>query len=83
MDPCILTGNINRGSCFIEFIKRVGEKLSLFRNEFNKFINTGTRMLDSIYHNYDINIILNSYFGVKTIGFCHTRDVYRVINVNL
>ena len=24
--------------------------LSLFRNEFNKFNNTGARMLDSIYH---------------------------------
>ena len=24
--------------------------LSLFRNEFNKFDNTGARMLDSIYH---------------------------------
>ena len=24
--------------------------LSLFRNEFNKFINTGARMLDSIYY---------------------------------
>ena len=24
--------------------------LSLFRNEFNKFNNTGSRMLDSIYH---------------------------------
>ena len=24
--------------------------LSLFRNEFNKFSNTGARMLDSIYH---------------------------------
>ena len=24
--------------------------LSLFRHEFNKFNNTGTRMLDSIYH---------------------------------
>ena len=24
--------------------------LSLFRNEFNKFNNTGTRILDSIYH---------------------------------
>ena len=24
--------------------------LSLFRNEFNKFNNTGTQMLDSIYH---------------------------------
>ena len=25
--------------------------LSLFRNEFNKFNDTGSRMLDSIYHN--------------------------------
>ena len=24
--------------------------LSLFRNEFNKFNNTGVRMLDSVYH---------------------------------
>ena len=47
-------------SCFIEFIKRVGEKrdqmrglpsiLSLFRNKFNKLNNTGAQMLDSIYH---------------------------------
>ena len=42
----------------VEFIKRVGENdkmrvlssnLSRFRNEFNKFSNTGTRMLDCIY----------------------------------
>ena len=40
-------------SCFIEFIKRVGERdkmlglpsiLSLFRNEFTKFNNTGARL---------------------------------------
>ena len=46
-------------SCFIEFIKRVGENdkmpglpsiLSLFRNEFNKINNTRARMLDYIYH---------------------------------
>ena len=44
---------------FIEFIKRVVEIdkmrglpkiIYLFRNEFNKFNNTGARMLDSIYH---------------------------------
>ena len=42
---------------FIEFIKRVEEKmqgmrsiLSLFRDEFNKFNNTEARLLDSIYH---------------------------------
>ena len=28
--------------------------LFLFRNEFNKFNNTTARMLDFIYHNYDI-----------------------------
>ena len=47
-------------SCFIEFIKQVREKrynvrlaehfISLFCNKFNKFNNTGARMLDSIYH---------------------------------
>ena len=44
-------------SCFIEFIKQVDEEirceariLSLFRNKFTKFNNTGARMLDSIYH---------------------------------
>ena len=42
---------------FIEFITRVEKTmrgmpsiLSLFRDEFNKFNNTGARMLDSIYH---------------------------------
>ena len=29
--------------------------LSLFRNEFNKFNNTGARMLDSIYHTNKFN----------------------------
>ena len=35
--------------------------LSPFRNEFNKFNNTGARMLDFIL-SYDIKIILKSYF---------------------
>ena len=30
--------------------RRLPSILSLFRNEFNKFNNTGARMLDSIYH---------------------------------
>ena len=34
--------------------------LTLFRNEYNKFNNTGARMLDSFYH-----ITLKSYFGGK------------------
>ena len=48
--------------------------LSLFRSEFNKFNSTGARMLDSIYHMTFI-IIFKSYFCVKTLGFCHMRDV--------
>ena len=47
--------------CYVlfQFIKRVGESdkmrglssiLFFFRNEFNKFNNTGARVLDSIYH---------------------------------
>ena len=39
--------------------------LSLFRNELNKFNNTGARMLDSIY-NMTIKLIKNRIFGVKT-----------------
>ena len=39
--------------------------LSLFRNEFNKFNNTRARILDSIYHNYDIT--LKSHFCHKKI----------------
>ena len=42
--------------------------LSLFRNEFNKFNNTGARMLDSIYH-MTLNILKNRIFGVITFGF--------------
>ena len=47
-------------SCFIEIIKLLGKSykirglpsiLSLFRNDFDKFNNTGARILDSFYHN--------------------------------
>ena len=45
--------------CFIELFNEVGKRnkmqglpsiLSLFHNEFNKFNNSGARMLDSFYH---------------------------------
>ena len=36
--------------------------LSLFRNEFNKFNNTGARMLDSIYHTTQ-KLLLNRVFA--------------------
>ena len=48
-------------SCFfLDFLKELGKRdkipglpsiLSHFGNDFNKFNNTGARMLDSIYHN--------------------------------
>ena len=57
-------GNIYRGSymsahVLLNLLNELGKRdkmrglpsiLSLFRNEFNKFNNTGARMLDSIYH---------------------------------
>ena len=40
--------------------------LSLFRNELDKFNNTGARMLDSIYH-MTLRSLWNLIFGVKTL----------------
>ena len=40
--------------------------LSHFRNEFNKFNNTGARMLDSIYY-MTLKLFWNRIFGVKNI----------------
>ena len=42
--------------------------LSLFRNEFNKFNQTGAGMLDSNYH-MTLKILKNCIFGVKTSRF--------------
>ena len=42
--------------------------LSLFCNEFNKFNNTGARMLDSIYH-MTLKLLENCIFGVKMSRF--------------
>ena len=44
--------------------------LSLFLYKFNKFNNTGARMLDSIYH-MALKLIKNHIFGMKTSLFCH------------
>ena len=43
--------------------------LSLFRNKFNKFNNTGAQMLDSIYH-MPLKLLKNLVFGIKTSVFC-------------
>ena len=40
--------------------------LSLFRQEFNKFNNTGAQMLDSFYH-MTLRLLRNLIFGVKTL----------------
>ena len=42
--------------------------LSLFRNEFNKFDNTGARMLDSIYQ-MTLKQLKSCNFRVKTLSF--------------
>ena len=40
--------------------------LFLFRNKFNKFNNTGARMLDSIYR-MTLKLFCNHIFGVKNV----------------
>ena len=42
--------------------------LLLFSKEFNKFNNTGARMLDSIYH-MTVSLLENRIFGVKHQDF--------------
>ena len=44
--------------------------LSLFRNKFNEFDNTGARMLDSIYY-MALKLLKNRSFGVKASRFCY------------
>ena len=44
--------------------------LPIFRNKFNKLINTDALMLDSIYH-MTLKLIKNHVFGVKTSKFFH------------
>ena len=44
--------------------------LSLFRDEFDKFINTGVRMLDSTYH-WTLKLLKNCIFRVRTSRSCH------------
>ena len=47
--------------------------LSLFRNELNKFNNTGARVLGSIYH-MTLKILKNFIFCVKTSRFSLILD---------
>ena len=52
--------------------------LSLFRNEFNKFNNTRSRMLDFIYH-ITLRMLCNLVSGVKTL---YTQRCYGRHNVS-
>ena len=74
------TNAINRGSylsahVLLNLFNELGKRdkmrglpriLSLFRNEFNKFNNTGARMLDSFYH-MTLRSLRNLIFGVKNV----------------
>ena len=46
-------------------MQRLPNILSHFRNEFNKFNNTGARILDSINH-MKLKLLKNRILGVKT-----------------
>ena len=51
----------------------------MFCNEiFNKLNYTGLRILDSIYH-MKLNYFQKSCFDMKTLGFCHRRDVVKSV----
>ena len=57
--------------------------LSLFRNEFNKFNNTGARMLDSIYHMTNTCTLKSHFWRENVIIFslC-TQRCYERHNVS-
>ena len=48
--------------------------LSLFRNKFNKFNNTGTQLLNSIYH-MTIKLLLNHVFHENTKILLYICDI--------
>ena len=51
--------------------------LSLFRNKFNKFNDTGARMIDSIYHIFiALKLLKNHIFGVKLSTICYFKQHY-------
>ena len=52
--------------------------LSLFRNQFNKFNNTGAGMFGFIYH-MTLKLIY-SYFRRENVRVCHMYDVKSVIS---
>ena len=45
---------------------------------FYHFFATSTNV--KFYISYDIKTILKSYFWLKTLGFCHMRDIKNIIS---
>ena len=50
--------------------------LSLFRNDLNKFNNTGERMLDSIYH-MTLKLLKNRIFCERTANFVNVNTTLK------
>ena len=46
------------------------ENIISFHNKFNKFYNTGARMLGFVYHKI-LKLFKNHIFGVKKSRYCH------------
>ena len=74
-----MTQDVECSCVKIEFIKQVGKRnkirgspsiLSLFRNSFIKFNNTGAGMLESIYQT-TLKLLKKHIFDVKTPTFYH------------
>ena len=70
---CLYRGSYTSAPVLLNLLNELGKSdkmrglpsiLLLFRNEFNKFNNTGARMLDSIYH-MTIKLIRNCIFGLE------------------
>ena len=68
-------GSYMNAHVLLNLLNKMGKKdktrgllsiLSLFRNEFNKFNNTGAGMLDSIYH-MTLRLLWNPISAVKTL----------------
>ena len=72
----LVVSSIYRGSyisahVLLNLLKELLAKLFIaFSQEFNKFNNTGARILDSIYH-MAFKLLNNLIFGVTMSRFCH------------
>ena len=53
----------------LNLLNKLGKVVSLFRNKFNKFNNTGARLLNSLYH-MTLKLYKNHIFDVKSSRLC-------------